>query len=275
MAAQGIFSQDSADRFGLTPTSQLLRSDVPDSMRYIIIFWGEEYYRAMGEMLHTIKTGKIAFNHLYGKGHFDYLGENPEASKTFNAFMSQSAGRFRNALESYDFKNYRLVVDVGGGHGRLLAAILKSNPHLHGIVYDLPQGVTETRDNLERERVADRCTVVTGSFFDIVPKGGDIYLLSRVLHDWPDEKAKLILTNIRHAISRDGKLIIREAVIPAGDAPSDGKQIDITMLVLLGGAERTEDEWKKLLLDSGFEWNQVIKTGEPWDLIEATVLSNS
>lgn len=269
LAAQGVFTQDLTDKFGLTPMSQLLRSDSPDSMRHAVIFFGEEYYRALGELLHTVKTGETAFNHLYGQGHFDFLGKNPEVSKTFNSFMAQSAGRYRDTFESFDFAGHHLIVDVGGGHGNLLASILKSHTHLKGIVYDLPQGVTETQDNLEEAGVADRCTIVTGSFFDAVPSGGDVYLLSRILHDWPDEKAKLILSNCRKSMAKNGKLLIRDAIIPDGDTPSPGKQIDITMLFMLGGAERTKAEWNALLHQSGFSISQVIKTDEPWDLVEA------
>ena len=269
LAAQGIFTQDSSNRFGLSPISQLLRSDNPETFRYVSIFQGEEFYRAAGELLHTVKTGETAFDHLYGKGHFDYLGENPEASSTFNNAMAWLSGRFGNPLEKYQFKHGSLVVDVGGGRGGLISSVLRSNPGLNGMLYDLPQGVAEAEAHLKSEGVADRCRIVTGSFFDSIPLGGDVYMMSRVLHDWPDEKAKLILANCRDAIDDDGTLLIREAIIPEGDTTSVGKQTDITMLFMLGGAERTEDEWRRLLQDSKFRLNRVIKTGQPFDVIEA------
>ena len=271
LAAQGIFTQeDSSNKFGLSPVSQLLRSDSPETFRYVAIFQGEEFYRAAGELLYTVKTGETAFDHIYGKGHFDYLGENPEASNTFNHAMAWLSGRFGNPLEEYQFKDGSLVVDVGGGRGGLISSVLRSNPGLNGMLYDLPQGVAEAEAHLKSEEVADRCRIVTGSFFDSIPTGGDVYIMSRVLHDWPDEKAKLILENCRNAIDEDGTLLIREAIIPEGNTPSVGKQTDITMLFMLGGAERTEDEWRRLLQDSKFRLNRVIKTGQPFDLIEAS-----
>ncbi len=220
--------------------------------------------------MHTIKTGETAFDHIYGKGHFDYLAENKEASTTFNMFMTQSSGRTRSPLGSYSFEGKGLIVDVGGGQGALLAHILRSNPHLNGLLYDLPQGVAEARKYLLAQGVLDRCRIVTGSFFDSVPQGGDVYFMSRILHDWPDEKAATILANCRKAISDKGTLLIRDAVIPEGDTPSRGKQLDLTMLYMLGGMERTEKEWRSLLHRSKFELNEIIRTGQPFDLIEAT-----
>ena len=269
LAAQGVFKQDSSDRFGLTPISELLRTDNPNTFRYAAIYNGEEYYRAAGELLYTVKTGEVAFNHIYGKGHFDYLGENPEAAKIFNDYMAGSHTHFGNPFESYDFKGRNLIVDVGGGQGHVIAPILKSSPSIRGIVYDLPQGITDARAYLGAQGIDRRCKVVAGSFFDSVPSGGDVYLLSRILHDWPDEKARLILRNCRKSIRDDGILLLREHVIPEADAPSAGKQLDLTMLFMLGGAERTEKEWKKLLQDSGFTINRIIKTGQSFDVIEA------
>ena len=271
LAAQGIFTQDSTDRFGLTPMSQLLRSDTPGSMRYDLIFFGEEYYRAAGEMLHTVKTGETAFNHIYGKSHFDYLGENPEASKIFNLAMAGLLAHHGNPLESYDFRGRHLIVDVGGGRGDLVVDLLKSNPGVEGIIYDLPQGLSEAKLLLKSAGIADRCQIITGSFFESVPTGGDVYLMSRILHDWQDNEAKKILNNCRKAIREDGVLLLREAVIPEGDTPSAGKQLDLTMLFLVGGRERTEKEWHSLLHETGFALERVIKSKRgAFDIIEAT-----
>ncbi|HEX4921524.1 MAG TPA: methyltransferase [Candidatus Bathyarchaeia archaeon] len=269
LAALGVFTQDSSDRFGLTPVSQLLRTDNPESMRDVAIYFGEEPYRAAAELLHTVMTGETAFNHVYGKGHFDYLAEHPEASKTFNAFMTQSARRFGRPLEHVNLDGKHLIVDVGGGRGTILAHILRTNPELKGILYDLPHGVAEAGSFLKENGVADRCKIITGSFFDSVPEGGDVYLLSRILHDWPDETAQLILANCRKAISHNGTLLIREAVIPEGDTPSPGKQTDLQMLIMLGGTERSEPEWRQLLKKSKFELKTLTKTGGPFDLIYA------
>ena len=269
LAAQGVFKQDSSDRFGLTPISELLRTDNPHTLRYMAIFTGEEYYRAAGDLLYTVKTGEVAFNHIYGKGHFEFLGENPESAKIFNQYMATSQSRFGSPFESYDFTGRTLVVDVGGGQGHVIAPIIKSSPGINGIVYDLPQGITDTRAFLEAQGIDQRCKIVAGSFFDSVPSGGDVYLLSRILHDWPDDKARLILENCHKSIRENGVLLLREHVIPEADAPSFGKQLDLTMLFMLGGAERTEKEWRKLLQDSGFALSRIIKTGQSFDLIEA------
>lgn len=269
LAAQEVFTQDLSDKFGLTPLSQLLRSDDPHTLRYAAIHFGEEYHQAAGALLHTVKTGETAFNHIYGKGHFDYMGENPEAAQTFNRFMATSQARFTSPFLSYKFIERGLVVDVGGGQGHVIAEIIRSRHGLKGILFDLPQGITEAASYLRGQGLAERCQIITGSFFDSVPPGGDLYLLSRILHDWPDDKARQILRNCRKSIKEDGTLLLREHVIPEGDAPSVGKQLDLTMLFMLGGAERTEREWTKLLQESGFALRRIIKTGQPFELIEA------
>ncbi len=270
LAAQGVFTQGSSDRFGLTPISQLLRSDTPDSMRYTVISYGEGQYEAAGKLIHTVKTGETAFNHIYGKGLFDYLSENEESNKVFNLFMAQSHRRSGEQLGFYDFSKKRLVVDVGGGQGHLIAHLLRRYTHLTGILYDLPQGAGYAAKYFEKQEVSDRCQVVTGSFFDSVPKGGDVYLLSRILHDWSDEKASQILQNCRKAIGDGGVLLIMDAVIPEGDTPHLGKQIDLQMLFLVGGIERTEKEWRRLLEASGFTLDKVTSTGTQFDVIEAS-----
>lgn len=272
LAGQGIFTQDRSDRFGLTPISQLLRTDNPQTLRYAAMEYGEENYRAAGELLHTVKTGETAFNHLYGMGRWDFLGKNPEASRTCNLFMAFSQARFPNPFELYNFEDRHLIVDVGGGQGHVIASILKSYPELKGVLFDLPQGVAEAASFLRNEGVDGRCQIVTGSFFDSVPSGGDLYLLSRILHDWQDHEAKLILDNCRKAISERGILLLRENIIPEEDTPHMGKQLDVSMLYMVGGAERTEDEWSRLLGDSRFELSRTIRTGQPFDLIEAKPL---
>ena len=270
LASKGVFTQDSNDRFGLTPLSKLLCTNDPASSRFVTIMSGEEAYKATGELLHTVKTGETAFNYLYREGHFEFLSGHPEASETFNKAMAEGVRNLANPLESYDYTGRHLVVDVGGGRGDMIATILNANPSLKGVLFDLPQALTETPKLLRDKNVSDRCDLVRGSFFDAVPPSGDVYTLSRVLHDWPDDKAKIILGNCRKAIRKDGTLLIREAVIPEGDTPSRGKLIDLTMLITLGGAERTEKEWTRLLHESGFALKQIRRSGGAFDLIEAT-----
>jgi 2-polyprenyl-3-methyl-5-hydroxy-6-metoxy-1,4-benzoquinol methylase len=263
----GIFTQDESRKFGLTPLGELLRNDTPESMRYNAIFAGEENYKATGDLLHTVRTGETAFNHLYGKGHFDWLADHPDESSTFNKAMAQSLRRQGNPLESYDYSGKRLVVDVGGGRGDLISSIMRANPTLKGILFDLPQGAEEAQSHLKANGVANRCQIVRGSFFNSVPEGGDVYVLSRILHDWPDDKAATILGNCRKAIKQDGTLLIRDSVLT--DRDELGSQIDLTMMIMTGGEERTESEWRNLLQAAGFTLSKVHRKEGQLDLIEA------
>ncbi len=204
LATVGVFTQDHSRRFGLTPLGELLCSDHPESMRHGVIMNGEEIYRAAGELLHTVRTGETAFNHLYGKGHFEYLAEHPEASSTFNKAMAQSLRRQKNPIESYNFKDKRLVVDVGGGRGDMIASVLVANPAMRGILFDLPQGAAEAQSLLRAKGVEDRCQIKTGSFFHSIPAGADVYILSRILHDWPDEKASVIPSKLSQVYQEGG-----------------------------------------------------------------------
>src|SRR3989442_9656723 len=267
LAALGIFTQDKSTKFGLTPLGELLRTDNPESARYGAIFSGEENYKAAGDLLHSVRTGETAFNHLYGKGHFEWMAENADASSTFNKAMAQSLRRLENPVESYDYSGKRLIVDVGGGRGDLITSVMQANPTLRGILFDLPQGIGEAQSLFKTKGVADRCQIITGSAFDSIPAGGDVYILSRVLHDWPDDKAATILANCRKAIKDDGTLLIRDSVISDNDV--QGSTMDITMMIMTGGKERTEAEWKNLLQSAGFALTRVYKKEGQFDLIEA------
>ena len=267
LAAIGIFTQDESGKFGLTPLGELLCTDNPESMRYGAIFTGEENYKAAGNLLHSVRTGETAFNNLYGKGHFDWMAEHADASSTFNKAMAQSLRRQGNPVESYDYSGKRVVVDVGGGRGDLISSVLVANPAMEGILFDLPQGSAEARSVLQAKGVEDRCHIKTGSFFDSIPSGGDVYVLSRILHDWPDDKAATILANCRKAIKDDGTLLIRDNVLSDGDV--QGSTLDVTMLIMTGGEERTESEWKNMLQSAGFVLTRVYKKEGQFDLIEA------
>ena len=267
LVALGIFKQDEPKKFGLTALGELLRDDNLESMRYNAIFSGEENYKATGELLRTVRTGETAFNHLYGKGHFDWLADHPDESATFNKAMAQSLRRLRNPVESYDFAGKHLLVDVGGGRGDLITSIMQANPTLKGVLFDLPQGSREAQSLLKTKGVADRCQIKTGSFFDSVPAGGDVYVLSRILHDWPDDKVATILANCRKAIKDDGTLLIRDNVLT--DRDEFGSQLDMTMMIMTGGQERTESEWKNLLHSTGFILTKIHKKEGQLDLIEA------
>jgi hypothetical protein len=267
LAAVGIFTHDESRKFGLTPLGKLLCTENPESMRYGAIFAGEENYKATGNLLHSVRTGETAFDHLYGKGHFEWMAENADASSTFNKAMAQSLRRQGNPVESYDYSGKRLIVDVGGGRGDLISSVLVANPAMEGVLFDLPQGSAEAQSLLKTKGVENRCHIKTGSFFDSIPAGGDVYVLSRILHDWPDDKAATILANCRKAVKDDSTLLIRDNVLSDNDV--QGSTLDITMMIMTGGEERTESEWKNLLKSAGFALTRVYKKEGQLDLIEA------
>ena len=269
LAALGVFTQDASDQFGLTPLGDSLRTRSPASLRHLLIFIGDEQYRVAGELLHTVRTGETAYHRVYGMGHFERLGRDPAAAATFNAAMAEGTRRFGDPFASLPLNGQRLAVDVGGGRGELLAILLRDRPAMKGVLYDLPQGVAEAAPFLASQGLADRVRIETGSMFEAVPKCGDLYLLSRVLHDWPDDKAALVLRNCRAAIADDGVLLIREGVVPPGDAPSPSKQTDLVMLFMLGGAERTEAEWRRLLEGAGFALDRVHPVPGPFSILTA------
>ncbi len=272
LASVGVFTQDASDRFALGPLGQFLRSDGKRSLAPYAVFGGEENYRAWGDLLHAVTTGETPFDHVFGMHHFEYLARNPEASATFNASMAASSQLSGYAFDGYDFSGHRIVLDVGGGRGALLGSILSEHPRLRGILYDLPAAVAEAPSHLASMGVADRCEIRTGSAFEAIPSGADLYVMSRLLHDFPDERAALLLRNCRAAIPHDGVLLIREGVLPSGPCPPRRAFLDLEMLVMNGGRERTETEWRSLLTRTGFGLQRVIGGGRMQDLLEATPL---
>jgi hypothetical protein len=269
LASFGVFTQDGERRFGLTPVGEYLRSNRPGSLVAFTTFQGEEPYRAFGELLHTVKTGETAFDHLYAMGHFDYLAQHSEASATFHQAMVGGLGNTDNPLEGFDLHDRHVVVDIGGGRGALLAAVLQGNPALKGILFDLPNAVTDAPAFLEMCGVKDRCEIRTGSAFDSVPAGGDVYVMSRILHDWSDGKAVQLLRNCRKAIPDHALLLLREGVLPEGTPPPERAQLDLMMMAMTGGRERTEAEWRELLHRGGFSLQNVLPRPGNQELIVA------
>jgi O-methyltransferase domain/Dimerisation domain len=269
LASVGVFAEDGQGRFSLTPLADCLRSDVPGSQRALAIMCGEEHYRAWGELLYSVQTGKTAFDKVYGMPVFDFLSKNPEQAKVFDAAMVGVHGRETAAmLDTYDFSGIGTLADIGGGNGSLLTTVLKKHPAMRGILYDLP-GVTErARGSLAAAGLADRCTVVGGNFFESVPAGADAYLMRHIIHDWDDEKATKILQNVHRAMGKDGRLLVVEGVIPPGNDPSFGKLLDLTMLVIPGGKERTEEEYRRLFGAGGFHLTRIVPTSAEVSVIE-------
>ncbi len=270
LAALGVFRLDAQRRVSLTPVGQYLRSDVVGSLAAFTTFQGEEPYRAFGEMLHTVRTGETAFDHVYGMGHFDYLAQHPEASATFHRAMAAAHTEDGDPLEGCDLRGRHVLVDIGGGRGALLAAVLRRRPTLRGMLFDLPNAVADAPEYLGSAGVNDRCEIRTGSAFDAVPTGGDVYVLSRILHDWPDEKALALLRNCRAAIPDDGLLIVIDGVLDEGTLPPPRVQLDLMMLVMNGGRERTAGEWRDLLSRAGFALDRVLPGRRSQDVILAS-----
>jgi hypothetical protein len=269
LASVGVLTMDGSARFELTELGRLLRTGPNGSMRLAALYAGEAPYRAWGDLLHSVRTGETAFDHTFGAGFFEYLAQHPEASATFNQLMAWSARFEGDPLAGYDLSRHKLLVDVGGGGGALIASALHTHSGLRAILFDQASAVAEAPALLHREGVADRCQIVTGSAFDAVPAGGDVYVMSRVLHDWPDDRALILLANCRKAMSPGDPLLLVEEVLPEGLAPSSRLWIDLVMMVMTGGRERTEVEWRTLLGNGGFSLASVRPNRTNQDLIEA------
>ena len=263
LASLGIFAEDDRGRFGLTPLAEPLRTAVSDSLRGWAVFAGDvETWRAWEQLLYSVRTGEAAFEHVWGMPNWEYRTRNPEANAIFNAAMiSSSSRRIGPVIAAYDFSGIRTVVDVGGGHGAFIAAILSAYPTMRGILFDLPHVVAGAQPLLEAASVADRCETMGGSFLEAAPAGGDAYLLSKVIHDWGDDRAAAILMNCRQAMGAHSRLLLVETVIPPGNTPHPGKLGDINMLVAnVGGRERTEAEFRTLLTTAGFTLTRIVPT---------------
>lgn len=270
LASVGVFAETGEGRFGMTPLAEPLRSDAPRSVRPMARFMvSPVLYESWGQLAHSIRTGEPAFNQAFGVGMYEFLAQHPADAEIFNAGMAGMA-RHQAVLDAYDFGGARVIVDVGGGSGRLIAAILSAHSDMRGILYDLPEVVVEAGERLQQEGLAARCDIVGGSFLDSVPAGGDLYLLSDVLHNWDDVHAALILSNCRKAISEDGRLVVIQRVLDSGSQQVYGRFADLNMLVLLGGHERTADEFRALLTTTGFTVSRIVSTRDPYSVIEAT-----
>ncbi|HKP88140.1 MAG TPA: methyltransferase [Blastocatellia bacterium] len=270
LASVRIFAKDDGGRFHLTPLAATLQSDAPGSLRYMAMTeLGEEHYPAWELVLQSVKTGEIAFDRRFGMPIWEFFEKNPENASIFNNAMSNmTAGLEEALLASYDFSSIRKLVDVGGGHGGLITSILKANPSMRGVLFDAPSVVEGARQKISAAGLQERCELVGGDFFKSVSEGGDAYILKWIIHDWNDEQSVAILTNCRRAVAPGGKLLLVEAVIPPGDEPSFSKFIDLNMLVMTGGRERTEAEYRNLLQAAGFELTRIVPTPTPFSVIE-------
>jgi ubiquinone/menaquinone biosynthesis C-methylase UbiE len=270
LASVGIFTQDDKDRFGITPLSEMLLADVPGSLRaFAMTELGEEHYPAWGDLLHSVRTGEIAFDHTFGMDIWKYFAQHPDNARIFNDAMSGVTVQANEAVHAaYDFPGINTLIDIGGGHGRLITSILRRNPQMHGILFDSPQVIDGARESVQRSDVTQRCELIGGNFFESVPLGGDAHILKWIIHDWDDEKSLMILRNSHRALAENGKLILVEAVVPPGSELHFSKFMDLNMLVMTGGRERSEEEFRRLYEASGFRLNRIVPTESPFSVIE-------
>lgn len=270
LAGLGILREVDEGRFAVTPLGETLMTDAPRSVRPLVLMLGEENFRAWGALLHSVRTGQPAFNHVFGQGVYDYLAHHADASATFNqAMMSWMQQTSRAVVAVYDFSPFKVIVDVGGGRGTLLAAILGAHPHLRGILFDRQHVVDDARAFFRTMGLEERCDFVVGDFFQSVPGGGDVYILSQVIHNWDDEQCVVILNNSHRAMVEGGIVMLLEMVVSGGKDRAFINLFDLNMMVMTGGRERTEEEFRVLLERSGFALRRIIPAGPLMSIVEA------
>ena len=271
LAGLGIFVADAKGCFGLTALGQFLRSDHPQSIRAWAIALNEPWFhRAWEGLSDAVRTGEAAFEKAHGMGFWAYCATHPEAGALFDAGMTGgSTALARVLLEACNLAAIQTIVDVGGGQGRLLAEVLRAQPHMRGILFDQPQVVAGAEPVLREAGVVDRCEIIGGSIADGVPRGGDAYILSRILHDWDDENASAILRGCARAMAPDARLLLIEQVIPPGNDYAWSKFSDLNMLVNFGGRERTAAEFQQLLDATGFRLTAIRLNATSWEVVEA------
>jgi hypothetical protein len=271
LASVGVFTEDADHQFALTPLGAALRSDAPGAGRSTVrMFAGPMMWASFGEFLHAVRTGATGTERALGQPIFDYLSGRPEEAALFGEAMLGIHGAEPPAVAAaYDFAGVRTLVDVGGGIGTLLATVLQANPGMQGVLLEMPHVAAEARTRFAAAGLADRCTVVEGDFFAAVPPSGDAYVLSHVIHDWDEARCQAILATCRRAMGGHGRLLLVEAVLPPGDAPHPGKLLDLVMLAVPGGRERSQAEYAALLAAAGFTLTRVVPTASQVSVIEA------
>jgi hypothetical protein len=264
LAGEGLFDEVAPRTFGLTAAGALLRDDVPGSVSAAVrMMMYPANWQAWGDLLHSVRTGAPAFEHVHGQGMFDYLRAHPDAARNFDAAMTDNTARSGRAITAaYDFSGIARVVDVGGGRGRLLATVLGAHPTMRGVLFDQPQVIGAARAALEAAGVAERCELVGGDFFASVPSG-DAYLLRQILHDWDDARATAILASCRSAMAATGRVLVIETVVaPDYRHALPALLLDMAMLVMLGGRQRTEDEYRALFTAAGLRLARMVPLGD-------------
>lgn len=271
LITRGVFRRRRDGRYDLSALAEALRSDAPASMAGGARFYGSRQHREhWSSLVDSVRTGRPSVPMLRGQEFFDYLASEPDLGRLFDqAMTSVSELSVGPIVAGYDFSGYSTIVDVGGGHGRLLAAILAATPAARGVLYDQPQVVAGAPNLLREHGVEGRVRIESGSFFEAVPTGGDVYVLKMIIHDWPDEQAITILRNVRDAAGPDATVLLVEQVIPTHDREFLGKWADLEMMLCLAARERTAAQYRDLLARAGFQLTRVVQTAAPFSLVEA------
>ena len=270
LSSVGIFSQLGKDCFALSRLAEGLRADTPASLRRMVITIGEIHYQACGNLLHSVQTGSSAFLKTFGTSLFAYLRQNIDAADAFNQGMANVSSVLAYAvLMAYDFAGISSIVDLGGGQGKLLEKILQFSPNTRGTVFDTAPTIERAKQQLGDNARTRRCSYVTGDFFTSVPQGADAYILCGVIHDWDDSRAITILRNCRRAMAEKGRVLLVDMVVPDTDAVSFSKLLDLNMLAMTGGQERTKAEFRALLDAADYKLTRIIPTMAPQSVIEA------
>lgn len=273
LASIGVFAETTPRSFGLTPMAERLRSDVPDSQRSLSLMMGEEHYGVWGRLVDALQTGDNAFEKIHGAPIFEWLSSHPGQAQIFDGAMTGIHGRETTAvLDAFDFSSFATLCDVGGGNGSKLAAILQRHSTLQGVLFDLPHVVDRAEPRLREAGVLDRCTLARGSFFEPgqIPAGADAILMRHIIHDWNDEQSLTILRNVHAALLPGGKVLLVESVIPPGNSPFFTKFLDLTMMLIPGGKERTAAEYRDLYEKAGFDLTRIVATSSEISVIEGT-----
>src|SRR5687767_9121657 len=272
LTSAGVFSKDAENRFSNTALGEVLRSDHPESIRGAAhMICDREHWNAHGNMLQSVKSGETAFDYTFGKPIFPYLAENPEPAEIFdNAMTSFSTAIAKAVTATYDFSEAGTIADIGGGHGLLLSTVLASNPQAKGVLFDQPYVVEAASEVLENAGVSERVERVGGDFFSEIPVKADIYLMKFIIHDWNDEQSLTILKNLAKSAEPGARLLLVETVVEEDDSiPSISKVMDLNMLAMTGGKERTPSEYAELFEQTGFKLTNVILTPSPLQIVEA------
>jgi O-methyltransferase domain/Dimerisation domain len=271
LASVGVFAETADGRFRLTPAAATLRSGVPGSLRsFAQMMIAGHNWRGWQELLHAVRTGEVGFDRVHGMSYFPWLRAHPEEGQLFSESMASISGPENDAVaRGYDFAKFDTLVDVGGAHGHLLAAILRRHKRLRGVLYDQPQVVAGAEASGFLREVAARCAIEGGDFFARVPKGADAYLMKYIIHDWDDDRASAILRHCREAMNPEGRVFVVEHVIAKGNAPDWAKLLDVNMLALLTGRERTLEQFRALFRSAGLKLRRAHPTRSALRILEA------